>query len=95
MKIPDVPLPLWRDLYEAAMRFKHLRPWETLYDSDIFGIRDPETGDTGYACVLGELGEVFAFCAYTAARRDLKYTVKCKAKNSTRSAVISSPCRTV
>ncbi len=67
MKIPDVPLPLWRDLYEAALRFKHLRPWETLYDSDIFGIRDPETGDTGYACILGALGEVFALCVYRGA----------------------------
>lgn len=64
MKIPTVPLQTWHSLYENSLRFMELCPWESLHDSDVFGVLDPTTGQTGYCCVLGALGQMLALCVY-------------------------------
>jgi hypothetical protein len=64
MKVPAVSLEVWRGLYESALRFMALRPWESLSDADVFGVRDPVTGQTGYCCIMGKLGQVLALCVY-------------------------------
>ena len=53
-----------KNLYQKALHFKTLRCWEWMYDSDIFGIENPENGQIGYCCVMGNLGEVFALAVY-------------------------------
>jgi hypothetical protein len=50
----------WRALYQVAKEFHVLAPWEWMWDSDLFGVQDPVSGEVIYTCVLGNQGEVFA-----------------------------------
>ncbi|MDP2896684.1 MAG: hypothetical protein Q8Q12_09015 [bacterium] len=54
----------WRRLYEAAIAYKEAGCWNWMSDSDIFGVKDPITGETGYCCILGAAGEVLGMSVY-------------------------------
>jgi len=63
----DTPIPMleeFRRLYEAAQAFKEQAPWEWMFEDEIFGVRNPETGYIGYASVMGRLGEHLALGVY-------------------------------
>jgi hypothetical protein len=64
MKIPSCSLSVLKSLYEAASAFGEIEPWEWMSDIDVFGIQNPEDGEIGYCCVLGELGEVLGLVVY-------------------------------
>ena len=67
MNNPDtgIPtLPEWKELYEQALQFKGIAPWDWMDDSDLFGVKDPVSGETGYCCILGAGGQVFGLAVY-------------------------------
>ncbi|MFC3803185.1 DUF6930 domain-containing protein [Cohnella sp. GCM10012308] len=54
----------WKELYEAAERYKKAAIWRWLSNSHLFGVRDPASGEIGYCCVFGNGGEMFGLAAY-------------------------------
>jgi len=64
MIIPKVRVEIWKKLYETAIRFREVAPWENFDDDEVFAVGDPGTKEIGYGCVLGGLGEMFALCVY-------------------------------
>lgn len=59
---PQVPLELWRELYQAAAQFQSLAPWEWMGDRQVLGV----TNEHGVRLlsVLGGMGEVFGLATY-------------------------------
>jgi hypothetical protein len=55
---------IWQDFYQAAIEFRDLKPWEWMYDSELFGIQDPQSGETNYCCIMGNAGEHYAMGLY-------------------------------
>jgi len=64
MKTPTPTLDEFRRLYDAALALKQEVPWEWMTEDQIFGIRNPETGEIGYASVMGQRGEYLALALY-------------------------------
>jgi len=64
MKKSEPLLKDWKSLYDAAMAFRKIEPWEWMKETDIFGVQNPQTGEIGYCCIMGELGEVLAIAVY-------------------------------
>ncbi len=65
MDVDQLPsLQEWKALYEAALEFKELAPWNWMHDSDIFGVKDPVSGEIGYCCIMGAAGEHYALGLY-------------------------------
>jgi len=54
----------WKELYAQAVRFKEIAPWNWMWDSNLFGVKNPEDGEIGYCCILGAAGEVFGISVY-------------------------------
>lgn len=54
----------WKDLYSMAIEFQRLECWNYFWDTDIFGVKNPETGEIGYCCIMGKEGEHFALAVY-------------------------------
>jgi len=54
----------WKELFEVSRMLKELAPWKWMEDSESFGVENPETGEVGYGCIMGALGEVFGLIVY-------------------------------
>lgn len=60
----NATLKEWQELYEAAIEFRKLEPWQWMHETDVFGVQNPKTGEIGYCCIMGELGEMLAMAVY-------------------------------
>lgn len=54
----------WQRLYDLADQIKALKPWMILAETDLFGVRDPESGVDSFVSVMGSGGEHFAVAVY-------------------------------
>ena len=54
----------WSRLYAAATKVKDLAPWQWMSEEQVFGVRNPETGETGFVSVMGAGGEHFSIAVY-------------------------------
>ncbi|MCM8774381.1 MAG: hypothetical protein NC820_06585 [Candidatus Omnitrophica bacterium] len=54
----------WKVLYEEALHFKQIAPWNWMWDTDIFGVQNPSDGEISYCCILGRNGEFFGLAVY-------------------------------
>jgi hypothetical protein len=51
MNKPD--MNQWKKLYDLANELKQLKPWEFMFEDEIFGIQDPVSGETSFASIMG------------------------------------------
>lgn len=54
----------WQTLYKLAEEFFKLKPWEKMYESDIFAIQSPDTGQYYFISIMGSGGETYSMAAY-------------------------------
>ncbi|HHV30518.1 DUF7309 domain-containing protein [Acetivibrio mesophilus] len=64
----EATLDEWKEIYDLAVKFRELRCWEWIRDTDIFGVQHPKTGENAYCCVLGNGGDIFGLNAYIGER---------------------------
>jgi hypothetical protein len=55
---------LWRSFYTLAAQFRDLAPWKWMWDGQLFGVKDPETGLVGWCSIMGGAGEHYALGIY-------------------------------
>lgn len=54
----------WQQLYALMDELKELAPWQWMNELDIFGVKDPDTGNVSFVSIMGELGEHLAVAFY-------------------------------
>jgi hypothetical protein len=59
--------PEAKQLYDLAIQVKKLAPWRWMEETDVFGLANPDTGELGFASVMGNVGEYEAVAVYLGA----------------------------
>lgn len=74
-------LEQWKTLHEAARQFRQIACWQWMSDEQIFGVRNPDTGEIGYCCIIGNLGEELGLIVYTGSDGLASYQRLLKSQN--------------
>jgi hypothetical protein len=67
ISIKQPAIETWRRLYQLAAQVKELAPWDWMEEIDIFGVKNPDTGQLGFVSVMGMAGEHYAVALYQGA----------------------------
>lgn len=62
-ELEELPVPVPDELYDTALRFKKVKLWNKLYDTDIFALK-LSNGEIGYCSITGNSGEYYALSLY-------------------------------
>ena len=54
----------WRELFRLAEKIKEMAPWNLMGETDVFGLKNPETGELGFISVMGMEGLHFGIAVY-------------------------------
>lgn len=94
MKQIEIEIKDWSELYAAFAEFKELECWNWLYDSDLFGVQNPEDKKIGYCCIMGKLGRYKALALYLGTDGLESYLDICngKTKANTFDPIINQKC---
>lgn len=57
----------WAALYDAAIDLKAMKCWEWMHEDELFGVKNPETGEIAYISIMGEIEQVYSINAYLGA----------------------------
>lgn len=57
----------WKKLYNLAIEFTNMQPWQWMYDNDIFGVMDPDSKEIGYCSIMGNNEEFYGMAIYPGA----------------------------
>lgn len=57
----------WRRLYDLAACVREMEPWNWMLETDVFGIRDPQTDESLFVSIMGNRGEHLAVGVYSGA----------------------------
>jgi hypothetical protein len=82
----------WRALFDAAAAFRSDAPWAWMTDAMLFGVQNPESGETGYCCVLGAGGISYGLNVYTGTRGLLGYSAMLQHRRKGRFDTILLQC---
>ena len=58
--LSEAELSAFRSVFAEGGKIREAEPWKDLWDQDIFGVRDPESGLLDIVSILGRNGEVYA-----------------------------------
>ncbi len=54
----------WRELFGLAGKTLEIAPWNLMSEADVFGVKNPETGELGFVSIMGREGMHFAISLY-------------------------------
>ena len=64
MKLKETELTFWKMLYKICKQIYELRPWEKLYETEIFGVMIPEHEEPYFVSIMGSKKEMFGIAVY-------------------------------
>ncbi len=54
----------WKSLYNLSTKFRKLACWQWMTDEEVLGVQNPATGEIGYCCIIGNLGQQLGIIVY-------------------------------